>query len=493
MHAARHTITYRVTALISIAILFAAGWISFGPDIIDDAYITFRYSRNIAWGDGFTYNPGERVQGASSPLWTLVLAGGPPNFIPRLALILNALGAMAALALIVVIGRAMGRELAGWLAAALMAAQLLWIQNAVSGMETPLYQALLLGLFAAVGLGRWRWIGPLAALAMLTRYDGALAAAAALGVAAWRAGWRMALREAAIAAALYLPWFAGSWLYFGSPIPQSVQAKHLQTGLTWAQTWWHWRVIAKFMALPLAWLALAAVGAGVVCRRRDGWIVLPVWIALYAGAFAMQRMPLVSYPWYFVPLIPPLALLGVIGLESLCRLPYIRFAPTFTPPTFAPLALLLFILLLSFSIVHLREEAPLFGRGAPERREALYFRTAAALRPHLRPGDTILVGEVGALGWALDDVRVIDSPGLVSRDTHAINAALSESSESARTLRMLETLRPDFVSTKPSIMNLQALQGDPWFADHYALLTDRDLVGLDQWTFAKRAEDENHP
>src|SRR5262245_50848593 len=37
----------------------------------EDAYITFRYARNLASGNGLVYNPGEWVMGFSSPSWTL--------------------------------------------------------------------------------------------------------------------------------------------------------------------------------------------------------------------------------------------------------------------------------------------------------------------------------------------------------------------------------------------------------------------------------------
>lgn len=43
---------------------------------IDDSNITFVYARNLAEGRGFVYNPGgERVEGATSLLWTLLVAG----------------------------------------------------------------------------------------------------------------------------------------------------------------------------------------------------------------------------------------------------------------------------------------------------------------------------------------------------------------------------------------------------------------------------------
>ena len=47
-----------------------------GPQPIDDAYITFRYARNLADGLGLVYNPGEWVLGTTAPLWAIVLAGG---------------------------------------------------------------------------------------------------------------------------------------------------------------------------------------------------------------------------------------------------------------------------------------------------------------------------------------------------------------------------------------------------------------------------------
>src|SRR5262249_22655589 len=43
---------------------------------IDDAYISFRYARNLAHGLGLVYNAGERIEGYTNFLWTLILSGG---------------------------------------------------------------------------------------------------------------------------------------------------------------------------------------------------------------------------------------------------------------------------------------------------------------------------------------------------------------------------------------------------------------------------------
>src|SRR5262245_42468042 len=43
---------------------------------VDDAYISFRYARNLAHGLGLVYNEGERIEGYTNFLWTVLLAGG---------------------------------------------------------------------------------------------------------------------------------------------------------------------------------------------------------------------------------------------------------------------------------------------------------------------------------------------------------------------------------------------------------------------------------
>ncbi len=44
------------------------------PWMMDDAFIFFRYAENFARGEGFVYNPGEKVEGCTSFLWLMVLS-----------------------------------------------------------------------------------------------------------------------------------------------------------------------------------------------------------------------------------------------------------------------------------------------------------------------------------------------------------------------------------------------------------------------------------
>lgn len=52
-----------------------------GPRMIDDAFITFRFARNIVHGIGSVYNSGERVLGTTTPFYTLLMADAASTFL----------------------------------------------------------------------------------------------------------------------------------------------------------------------------------------------------------------------------------------------------------------------------------------------------------------------------------------------------------------------------------------------------------------------------
>jgi hypothetical protein len=63
-----------IVVLLLAAAPFAVLSLPFYGWVPDDAYISFQYARNLAEGDGLVFNPDERVEGFSNPLWTLILA-----------------------------------------------------------------------------------------------------------------------------------------------------------------------------------------------------------------------------------------------------------------------------------------------------------------------------------------------------------------------------------------------------------------------------------
>jgi hypothetical protein len=87
----------------------AAGLLHFVNFAFDDAFISFRYAENLVEGRGLVFNPGERVEGFSNPLWTLLLTLpvllGADRFELGLLACAKLMGACATLVTVVVVAR----------------------------------------------------------------------------------------------------------------------------------------------------------------------------------------------------------------------------------------------------------------------------------------------------------------------------------------------------------------------------------------------------
>src|SRR5205085_5147793 len=91
----------RVAVRVGAVALALAVWLyilwAFRGQPGDDPYVTYRYAYNLAHGNGFVFNAGERVQSTTTPLFTLILAlGGLAGLdIPVFAYWLSGLGLLA--------------------------------------------------------------------------------------------------------------------------------------------------------------------------------------------------------------------------------------------------------------------------------------------------------------------------------------------------------------------------------------------------------------
>jgi arabinofuranosyltransferase len=154
----------------------AAGvWLGFRP--FDDTYITFRYSLNLASGNGFVYNVGEPVLGTTAPLWAMVLAlaaaAGAPIEHTALAISLacDAASAFLLFRLLTLLGLGEGIPLAG---ALLFLGIFDYFSLARSGMESSFFVFLVLGSLGSVASRRFTVAALFTALAILTRPEGGL-------------------------------------------------------------------------------------------------------------------------------------------------------------------------------------------------------------------------------------------------------------------------------------------------------------------------------
>lgn len=114
---------------------------------IDDAYISYRYARNLARGLGLVYNEGERIEGYTNFLWTVLLAAGiklgiDPEVVAKGLGGLSACGALTALFLLARRFRPLGTMpvMATWL----FASSIVQSGYAVFGLETAFFIFLVL-------------------------------------------------------------------------------------------------------------------------------------------------------------------------------------------------------------------------------------------------------------------------------------------------------------------------------------------------------------
>jgi len=157
--------------------------ISFHFFEIDDAYISFRYARNLMDGYGLVFNPSDPVEGYSNLLWVLISALGMALGIDPL-LWARIIGFWAAVG-IVILTPAMVRRLnpqAGWVAGAGAVLVACWGPLAcwsLAGLETVFCAFLMLLAWRAAMAGRSLTVGVVGWMLALTRPDG-LALGAAL-------------------------------------------------------------------------------------------------------------------------------------------------------------------------------------------------------------------------------------------------------------------------------------------------------------------------
>lgn len=312
------------------AFLAALGLVGLGTGlwasviILDDAMITFRVAENLAYGRGFVYNLGERVQVTTTPLYTLILVPGVWLFgsAPRAALVLNIIlsGLIAALAYDV--GRRLSGRMTGIGGALLLTlAPLLII---AFSMESYLYAALLLASLDAYAARRWRIAGILAGLTALVRGDGVLLGACMLTydfLATRRLRWSLIIPAVTIPAG----WYLFAVLYYGSPFPATLKAKAAQGEFNWLGQrfadgfWAYWHEWIRENDYDLFYLfpILMLIGAISILWQERTWLILIARDILYVTAFVSLAVP--AAEWYYAPLIPGVALLTARGVQGIAE------------------------------------------------------------------------------------------------------------------------------------------------------------------------------
>ena len=207
--------------------------------VCDDAFISFRYARNLVNGLGLVFNAGERVEGYSNFLWTIILAAG--MWLKADPVWLSVW--LGGLAFFVTVGAfawlsyrffASAQHRTGLFFPMTSIALLLHHDchvYATSGLETS-FDTMLISigfilLVRATNTRSYFWVGLVLILAAATRPDSLIfyviggAFVMAVSEVRWRALWNYAIPLAV----LYLPYWLIRYHYYGWPFPNTYYAK----------------------------------------------------------------------------------------------------------------------------------------------------------------------------------------------------------------------------------------------------------------------------
>lgn len=457
--------------------------------IPDDMFISFRYAWNLVHGEGFVFNPGERVFGLTNPGHALGLAllhGITTVSIHVLARVAFA-GSLWALAVLVYReGRRRGAAAEAVVGGTLvLASSYVWVSV---GSASASVLALLAGSAILVHR-RPTTAGVLAALAVWYRPDAAVGVAA-LGALAWierrRPPWRWGLTVGSVLGV----GLVAAWLWFGDFLPNTLEAKRVmaeaRADLGQSTTFWgrgasllrhHWG--------PgwLAWTVLGLAGQWPLFAR-GGRAVRTV--VLY-GATVAVAYPILGVPffhWYSVPpavcLLYGLAGLGVGVGRELTRATRATADRPGLPPGLARAAgAVVAALVLAAPALSLTQRSLFFFErfATPDRYDS--FREAGLwIREHSLPEARIAYGEIGNLAY-WSERPVDDLMGLVTPEV--LPYVASNDGVGAFLLRP-----PDFFLDHPANPH-PGIVRQRWFREgYYAVARIDDLAGRDQGTIVYR-------
>jgi hypothetical protein len=390
-------------------------------NLVDDAYITLAYAKQLAYHGNWGMVPDFSANSATSPLNVLLIAAG--TFVTRRPLL--GLG-IVYVASFTVLGWTLARTARALrfpMTSAVLAVALVlfnpWILSS-TGLETVVYAGLLGAMLCTAVEGRPALFGVVAGLALLCRLDTVLFIVPfVLWTAALRARTR-ALQLTGIAAAVSGPWFVMRWIVADSAIPDTFVIKTLQhsfgtinfanapfrfTEHTNEVTRWSFAPVLFGAIATLAWLLYTVIFDRRVDRRLFPVVALGIGGFVYYTTYSFLTVP--PYHWYYCPVMIAAAIVLAFTVgDAVRRLRRVKSVRALATLLFLPVA---FFVARQLIVV---KDGGLPWRYAPlwhtNWAETDYYRVVAR-DLHALVGDQPVSapGEIGALAFYCD-CNVVD-------------------------------------------------------------------------------------
>ncbi len=201
----------------------------------DDAYISYRYAQNLVGGHGLVFNPGEKVEGYSNFLYTLLAAtfiSIEPDIVYIGCFYFNVFAYIATLLLFYwYLKHIAGENRARIGLLVLCFAPVIWAWPA-SGLETSSVLFIQLALFVVAELISRNYSNRLfvfycllAAAAILLRADGFIFALLSSSILFLRKDYRSFIMAIGIIVVFTMAYFSARYCYYGDFLPNTYYAK----------------------------------------------------------------------------------------------------------------------------------------------------------------------------------------------------------------------------------------------------------------------------
>jgi hypothetical protein len=469
---------------------------------LDDSWIHLQFARNLAAGDGLSYNAGELVTGSTAPLWTawlavLFLLPGSPLVWTKISGILLYLAMIAATYRLARELR-VARNLAA-LAAALTAASSVLVWSALSGMEIPLFTLLsLVGMTLHLRERRDDRV-PLSAvvlaLAALARPEGlglVVAALADRGLAALRAlpgERRQQIRRigmfVALAALILVPTMLFYRAVGGGFLPTTYAAT--APGLSrWLPNVSYLHVVLGilFRVQPLMTLLAGAGVLTLIARlgsERDDGLMPAMWLLGVPMAYGLVSplgpgVVVGNLGRYYFPFVPVVAVLGVLGIGALLGKRFKEGESRMRPAVVMVVA----TLILLPTVVDLGQGLERYTRNVLNVQDS-DVAMALWLRERLPEEALLAVNDIGAIKFLLPN-PVADLAGIASPEARRYYREAFSRGEpiEAGITRFLEEHEPDYLVMFPSWFPDLATRPDKYRELHRIRIVDNRTMGGDE-------------